>query len=240
MDAWDKQFADAGQALGLASANFKKQVANIWQFVPLVAENRFLAVHVHGCVNGTWQGRRASVTGILPVSGKTDDNNVFFTLSNVRHTTLWSEGTLLVTSVGFVAGAEPFMMAAPSAPFRVNEHKTYETVDWIPPAFVERFGQLPVPGDANGAWVVRAPSVDKPTAILNAIAPMLLSEAPYPWKIDGGKGGSNQVDLVRVDVAGEGTPPPTAELLQDRLNRLSQMAATIEQTVTQFQPGTYK
>lgn len=240
MDAWDKQFADAGQALGLKPAKFKKEVANIWQFAPLVAEYGHLMVNVHGCVNGTWQGRRASATGILPFSGKTDDNNVFFTLSNVRHTTLWSEGTLLVTSVGFIAGAEPFMLAAPSAPHTINEHVTYETANWIIPAVAERFGRLPVPGDTNGAWVVRAPSVDKPTAILNAIAPMLLSEAPYPWKIDGGKAGSHQVDLVRIDIATEGTPPPSAELLQDRLNRLSQMAAVIEQTMAQFQPRTYK
>jgi hypothetical protein len=130
------------------------------------------------------------------------------------------------------------MVAAPSAPHQINEHVTYETTNWIIPAIAEHFGQLPVPGDTNGAWVVRAPSVDKPTAVLSAIAPMLLGEAPYPWKIDGGKGGSHSVDLVRIDIAREGTPPPSAELLQDRLNRLSQMAATIEQTLSQLPPGT--
>ncbi len=63
MDAWDKQFIAAGQAVGLASANFKKHVANIWQFPPLVAEYGHLMVSAHGCFNGSWQGRRASATG---------------------------------------------------------------------------------------------------------------------------------------------------------------------------------
>lgn len=238
MDAWDKQFAEAGQALGLKPAKFKKEVANIWQFAPLVSEYGHLVVNVHGCFNGTWQGRRASATGILPRYGETEDNNVFLTWSNRRHMINWSEGTLLVTSVGFNSGSVPFMVAAPTALFKVNEHQTYGPGSWIPAPIAERFGQLAVPGDTNGAWVVRSPSVAKPSAILNAIAPMLLSEAPYPWKIDGGKNGSHQVDLVRMDVAGEGTPPPSAELLQDRLNRLSQMAATIEQTLSQLPPGT--
>lgn len=240
MDAWDKQFAEAGHALGLKPAKFKKDVANIWQFVPLVADYGHLVVNVHGCVNGTWQGRRASATGILPRYGENVVVNAAQPSFHIRHAQNWSEGTLLVTSVGFVAGAVPFMMAAPTALFQVNEHQTYGPGSWIPAAIAEQFGQLPVPGDTNGAWVVRSPRVDKPSAILNAIAPMLLSEAPYPWKIDGGKDGSTHVDLVRVDVAGEGTPPPSAELLQDRLNRLSQMASVIEQTVSQFPPGTYK
>jgi hypothetical protein len=238
MDAWNKQFADAGQALGLRPAKFAKEVATPWQFVPINADYGHITASVHGCVSGTWQGRRASATAILPVGTETENNNVLLTWSNRRHVIQWSEGTLLVTSVSFVAGSVPFMMAAPAAPVRINDRASYRTIDWIIPAIAEHFGQLPLPGDTNRAWVVRAPSVDKPTAVLGAIAPMLLSEAPYPWKIDGGKNGSHHVDLIRVDVAMEGTPPPSAELLQDRLNRLSQMAATIEQTLSQLPPGT--
>ncbi len=238
MDAWDKQFADAGQALGLKPADFKKDVAAPWQFVPINPDYGHITSSVHGCLGGTWEGRRASASVILPVGSETEHNDVFLTWSNRRHVIHWSEGTLLVTSVSFVAGSVPFMMAAPAASLRINDRASYETVDWIVPGVAEYFGQLPVPGDTNGAWVVRAPSVDKPTAVLGAIAPMLLSEAPYPWKIDGGKNGSHHVDLIRVDVALEGTPPPTPALLQDRLNKLSQMAATIEQTLSQLPPGT--
>ena len=46
--------------------------------------------------------------------------------------------------------------------------------------------------------------------------------------------------LVRVDIAAEGTRPPGPELLRDRLNRLSEMAAIIERTLSRLPPGEYK
>ena len=46
MDARSRQFADAGIALGLTPAKFKTEVANLWQFAPLVAEHRHLAVNL--------------------------------------------------------------------------------------------------------------------------------------------------------------------------------------------------
>ncbi|HEX3780330.1 MAG TPA: hypothetical protein VHX38_11730 [Pseudonocardiaceae bacterium] len=59
-------------------------------------------------------------------------------------------------------------------------------------------------------------------------------EPAYPWKIDGGKNGGHAVDLVRIDIAAADAPPPSAELVRDRLDRLSQLATTIENALSQY------
>lgn len=234
MDRWKRDFAQAGTALGLEPAKFKKEIANVWQLVPIMSEVRHLTASIHGCFAGDWAGRKASATAMLPTGGEVHSGNVLNASWGHDRSVSWSEGVLLVTSVAFITRPIPFMMAAPAAPMRINEHFTYTTDDWILPATAEYFPQLPMPGDTNGDWVIRAPRVEKPSAVLAAIAPTLLSEAPYPWKIDGGKNSSHLVDLIRVDIGRKGTPPPTEESLRDKLNQLSEMAATIEKALERF------
>jgi hypothetical protein len=215
----------AGQ-LGLAKAKYRKEVANNWQFQPLAGPVAYMATWEKASAVGTWQGRRASATLSLPISGTT-------TMVSGHHGQSWSEGQVLITSVGFVAGVLPFMAAAPTTPFRIDEHKTYTWQNWVPGLGVTEFGtQIPVPGDTNNTWMVRALQTERPATVLAAIAPMLLSEPAYPWRIDGGKKGSHEVDLVRVDLAMPDAPQVSAEFLADRLGKLTQLAATIEQALT--------
>lgn len=243
--AWDKQFAESAGALGLRPAKYAKEVADIWRIPPIIPKNSHLASWVRGCFNGTWEGRRAAAVVMLPQGGGPGHFGNNFNVHWGTHdhdSDHWSEGVVLVTSIRFLKGVVPYMTAAPAAPRQINDKTTYDTDDWIWPATAEYFPPLPVPGDTSGTWVVRSPRVEKPSAVLAAIAPMLLSEAPYPWKIDGGssKDGSNHIELVRVDLAEDGTPPPTADLLRDRFNRLNQMAGVIEETVLKFPPGDHK
>ena len=215
----------AGVALGLKSASYRKEVSKSWQLQPLAGLAAALPAWTQGCAAGTWQGRRASATVQLPVGGR---SNVGFWDKTIN----WSEGRLLITSVGFVSGVIPFVVGAPTAPFRVNEHKTYTWQSWVPGFGMSEYGtEIPVPGDTDGAWVVRAIQSERPTALTAAIAPMLLSEPAYPWRIDGGRKGRHEVDLVRVDLALPDAPPPTPEFLAERFERLSRMAAVIEETL---------
>jgi hypothetical protein len=228
--AHEKRIGDglvaAGVSLGLKSAKYKKEVSKSWQLQPLAGLAAALPEWTQGCVVGTWQGRRASATIQLPRGGKLS-GGLWDKMVD------WSEGQLLITSVGFVSGVIPFMVGAPTAPFRINEKKTYTWENWVPGFGMTEYGtEVPVPGDANGAWVVRAIQTERPAAVTAAIAPMLLSEPAYPWRIDGGKKGSHEVDLVRVDLALPDTPPPTGEFLAGRFERLSQMAAVIETSWT--------
>ena len=221
----DGLLAAAG-ALGLAKAKYRKDVANNWQFQPLAGPFAYMATWEKASAVGTWQGRRASATLSLPSFGTTG----FVAERNRQH---WSEGQVLITSVGFVAGVLPFMVAAPTTPFRIDEHKTYTWQNWVPGLGVTEFGtQISVPGDNDNAWMVRALQTERPAIVLAAIAPMLLSEPAYPWRIDGGKKGSHEVDLVRVDLAMPDAPQVTAEFLANRLSQLTQMAAAIEQALT--------
>jgi hypothetical protein len=221
----DGLLAAAGE-LGLAKAKYRRDVANNWQFQPLAGPVAYMATWEKASAAGTWQGRRASATLSLPISGTT-------TMVSGHHGQSWSEGQVLITSVGFVAGVLPFMAAAPTAPFRIDEHKTYTWQNWVPGLGVTEFGtQIPVPGDDDNAWMVRALQTERPATVLAAIAPMLLSEPAYPWRIDGGKKGSHEVDLVRVDLATPDAPQVTAEFLANRLGQLTQMAAAIEHALT--------
>jgi hypothetical protein len=217
--------AAAGE-VGLAKAKYGKQVAHAWQFQPLAGPFAQMAGCEKASTAGTWQGRRASATLSLPYSGTTT--------SVIGHKSqTWSEGQVVITSVGFIAGVLPFMVAAPTAPFRMDEHKTYTWQNWMPGLGVTEFGtQIPVPGDDNGAWMIRAPQTEKPATVLAAIAPMLLREPAYPWRIDGGHKGSHEVDLVRIDIAQPDAAQVTAEFLANRLGGLAEMAAAIEQAVT--------
>ena len=215
----------AGQ-VGLTKAKYRKEVAKNWQFQPLAGPAAYMAVWEKASTAGTWQGRRASATLSLPLFGTTG-------FVAERNRQRWSEGQVLITSVGFIAGVLPFMAAAPTTPHRIDEHKTYTWQNWVPGLGVTEYGtQIPVPGDDDGAWMVRAPQVERPAIVLAAIAPMLLREPAYPWRIDGGKKGSHEVDLVRVDLAMPDAPPVTAEFLANRLGQLTQLAATIEQALT--------
>lgn len=215
----------AAGELGLRKAKYGKEVAHNWQFQPLAGPMAYLATWEKASAAGTWQGRRASATLSLPISGTT-------TMVSGHHGQSWSEGQVVITSVGFIAGVLPFMAAAPATPVRIDEHKTYTWQNWVPGLGVTEWGtQIPVPGDDNNAWMVRAPQPERPAIVLAAIAPMLLSEPAYPWRIDGGKKGSHEVDLVRVDLAMPDAPQVTAELLANRLGHLAQMAATIEQAL---------
>jgi hypothetical protein len=215
----------AAGEVGLTKAKYRKEVADNWQFQPLAGPAAYMAVWEKASTTGTWQGRRASATLSLPSFGTTG----FVAERNRQH---WSEGQVLITSVGFIAGVLPFMAAAPATPFRIDEHKTYTWQNWVPGLGVTEWGtQVPVPGDDGGAWMVRAPKPERPAIVLAAIAPMLLSEPAYPWRIDGGKKGSHEVDLVRVDLAMPDAPQVTAEFLTNRLGQLTQMAAVIEQAL---------
>ncbi|HEX4224036.1 MAG TPA: hypothetical protein VHZ97_16830, partial [Pseudonocardiaceae bacterium] len=93
----------AGQ-LGLTKAKYRKEVAKNWQFQPLAGPAARMVTWEKASTAGTWQDRRASATLSLPVSGTT-------TMVPGHHGQSWSEGQVLITSVGFIAGVLPFMVA---------------------------------------------------------------------------------------------------------------------------------
>jgi hypothetical protein len=192
--AWTAHVADvvnnAGASLGLQPADYKKQIAHSWQMQPLAGLGAWFKAWTYGCAAGNWQGRPVSVTMKLPMNSPAGYN-----LHPLKPND-WSERQILITSVRFTSGVIPFMMAAPNEPFRINEHKTYTNHTWLYGITGDDYyGQeVPVPGDTEKVWRVRAIQAERPAAIVAAIAPTLLSEQPYPWRIDGGKKGAPVVD----------------------------------------------
>jgi hypothetical protein len=76
--------------------------------------------------------------------------------SIARMVPTWSEGQLLVTSVGFVSGTIPFMMAAPTKPFRINEHHTHDAAYWLPKLVTDQIhAEIPVPGTAKAMMTIK-------------------------------------------------------------------------------------
>jgi hypothetical protein len=228
---WNKRVAQeltvAGQALGLAPADYHKQVAAAWQMQPLAGRFAALPAFHSGCVAGSWQGRLVSASMMLPHGGTPRASDL-----NLSKGVDWSEGNVLVTSVGFIGQVIPYMAAAPTSPLTINSHRTYKWSDWFPGLGVHEFGtRIPVPGDTGNAWMVRAIQTARPAAILKAVAPLLLGEPPFIWRVDGGKDRKPVVDLVRVDVAMPDAPTPDAQVLQDRFARLTALATAIENAI---------